>query len=76
MIILDKNSKYDAEDIAFLNRIMSGSLNKNIFYMLNGTENKLQIVDNWKEEMEGLPKGYIIEIYNKDDKLMLQTVQG
>lgn len=76
MIIINKDEQRSPEEIAFLNKVLQGSLKNNVFHMLNGTDNKLQIIDNWAEERKELPKGYIIEVYNRDDKLIFQSVQG
>ena len=76
MIIINKNGQYNLDELALLNKVICGSLKQNIFHLLNGTESKVKIVDNWAEERKDLPKGYITEIYNKDDKLIFQTVQG
>jgi len=40
------------------------------------TGSKLNVFDNLSVENKDLPEGYVIEIYNKDDKLVMQIVQG
>ncbi len=76
MLILNKNGQYSLEELALLNKVICGSLKQSIFHLLNGTESKLKIVDNWTEERKELPKGYIIEVYNNKDKLIMQTIQS
>lgn len=76
MIIINKNGQYSHEELALLNKVICGSSKQNIFQLLNGTESKLKIVDNWAKERKDLPKGYITEVYNKDDKLIFQSIQG
>ena len=46
-----------------------------IALQLKGTGNKLKVIDNRSGADEDLPEGYIIEIYTKDDKLMMQMIQ-
>ena len=76
MIILNKNGQYSYDELTLLNKVICGSLNQNIFQLLNGTESKFKIVDNWAEERKDLPKGYITEVCNKDDKLIFQSIQS
>ena len=73
---MNKNDQYSHEEVALLNKVLRGSLKQNIFHLLNGTASKLKIIDNWAEERKGLPKGYITEVCNKDDKLIFQFIQG
>ena len=73
---MNKNDQYSHEEVALLNKVLRGSLKQNIFHLLNGTASKLKIIDNWAEERKDLLAGIIIEIYNKDDKLILQTIQN
>ena len=42
---------------------------------LKGTGNKLEVIDNRSGENKDFPEGYISELYNKDDKLMMQMTQ-
>lgn len=75
MIIVNKNGQYSYDELALLNKVICGSLTKNIIQLLNGTESKFKIVDNCAEEKKHLPKGYITEVYNKSNELMFQSVQ-
>ena len=50
-------------------------MKKKLALQLNGTGNKLKVIDNRSGEDKDFPEGYIIEIYTKDDKLMMQMTQ-
>jgi len=50
-------------------------MKKKLTLQLKGTGNKLKVIDNRSGENKDLPEGYIIELYNKDDKLMMQMTQ-
>lgn len=75
-IITNKNIQYNQVELQFINKVLSNPTNNNIFYLLNGTKNKFKIVDNWSGERKDLQVGSIIEIYNEDEKLILQTMQN
>lgn len=64
------------EDLELLNKILSSSMKEKIAAQLNNTGNKLKIVDNSSGELKDYPEGYTIEIYNKDDKLIMQMTQS
>ena len=72
---MDKNHRYKKEDLELLNKILSNSKKKKLAFQLKGTDNKLKVIDNRSGENKDLPEGYIIELYNKDDKLMMQMTQ-
>ena len=72
---MDKNHRYKKEDLELLNKILSNSMKKKLAFQLKGTDNKLKVIDNRSGENKDLPEGYIIELYNKDDKLMMQMTQ-
>ena len=50
-------------------------MKQNIKDQLIGTDRKLKVINNHSGENKNYPKGYTIEIYNKDDKLIIQTTQ-
>ena len=75
MIIINKNGQYSHEELELINKVICGSLKQNIFHLLSGTKNKFKLVDNWGAERKDVPKGFITEVYNKDDKLIFQSVQ-
>ena len=75
-IITNKNIQYNQVDLQFINKVLSNSSKNNIFNLLNGTKNKFKIINNWAGESKDLPVGSIIEIYNEDDKLILQTARN
>lgn len=66
----------EKENLELLNKILSSSMKKKIAAQLNNTSNKLKIVDNSSGENKHYPVGYTIEIYNKDDKLVMQWMQS
>ncbi len=76
MIIINKDRNLTKENVELLNNTLHGSLKSNVFHMLNGTDNKLQIIDNFSETRKDLPKGIVVEVYTKDDQLIFQSVQG
>ena len=51
-------------------------MKKKLALQLRGTGNKLKLIDNRSGEREDFPIGITIEIYNKDDKLMMQMIQS
>ena len=75
MIKLSNNIQCKLEDLELLNKILSKSMKKKLALQLNGTGNKLTVIDNLSGEDKDLPEGYIIEIYTKDDNLMMQMTQ-
>ena len=75
MIKLNKNIQYKPEDLELLNKILGNSMKKKLALQLKGTGNKLKVIDNRSGENKEFPEGYIIELYNKDDKLMMQMTQ-
>lgn len=64
------------KDLELLNKILSNSMKKKIALHLSGTGNKLKLIDNCSGERENFPIGITIDIYNKNDKLMLQMIQS
>ena len=58
-----------------LEKVLSNSLMKKILVQLGNNGNKIKVVENLFGEREDLPKGIIVEIYNKDDNLIFQTMQ-
>ena len=73
---MSKDIKYNLDDLKLADKILSGNLKKNIAFQLRNTNNKLKVIDNRSGENKDLPIGYTIEIYNKDDTLMMQMIQG
>ena len=68
---------YDKKkDLELLNKILSNSMKKKIALHLSGTGNKLKLIDNLSGEREDFPIGITIEIYTKDDRLMMQMIQS
>ncbi len=76
MVILNKNITYSANEIIFLNKFLSAAEDDNLFLILNGTENKVKILDNCDGKIEDLPKGYILKVSSKDNKLILTNIQN
>ena len=50
-------------------------MKKNLTLQLKGTGNRLKVIDNRSGENKDYPEGYTIELFNKDDKLMMQMTQ-
>jgi len=50
-------------------------MKKKLAFQLKGTGNKLKVIDNRTGENKDFPEGYIIELYNNDNKLMMQMTQ-
>ena len=75
LIKLSKNIQYKPEDLELLNKILSNSMKKKLAFQLKGTGNKLKVIDNRTGENKDFPEGYIIELYNNDNKLMMQMTQ-
>jgi len=53
----------------------SNSMKKKLAFQLKGTGNKFKVTYNRVGENKDLSEGHIIELYNKDDKLMMQMTQ-
>lgn len=76
LINLKENIQHNPEDLKFLSKIPSNSMKRSIANQMRNTGRKLNVFDNLSVENKDLPEGYVIEIYNKDDKLVMQIVQG
>ncbi len=60
---------------SYLSRYIHLIIVRHYIDLLN-TSNILKIIDNRSGETKDPPEEYIIKIYNKDHKLMLQMIQG
>ena len=73
---MSKDIKYNLEDIKLADKLLGNSMKKKIALQLRGTGNKLKLIDNRSGDMADFPIGITIEIYNKDDNLMMQMIQS
>ena len=73
---MSKDIKYNLEDLKLADKLLGNSMKKKIALQLRGTGNKLKLIDNRSGEREDFPIGITIEIYTKDDRLMLQMIQS
>lgn len=60
-------------DFKILDKILSQPAKRNIAAHLNGTGNKLEIIDNTYGENKTQPHWYIIQIFNKDGKKIVEV---
>ena len=75
MVILNKDVKYSNDEIIFLNKFLSDSEDDSLFLLLNRAEHKVNVLDNCDGNMEDLPKGYVLKVSRKDDKMILTNIQ-